>query len=84
MKNFTSTVIRDAELVEISNAVDTGLYDGGLWCSRSCDLRHMRRRSTAAAVQRGGPFGKFVSLGSRKTYAVFVGKESVHVLLATV
>ena len=41
--------IRDAEHVDISNAVD--MYDRWLQCSRSRDTRHMRRRSIAAAVQ---------------------------------
>jgi hypothetical protein len=45
--------------------------------SRSCDSRHMRSRSTAAAVQRGDPLGKLVLLGNPVSYTLFVGTGSV-------
>jgi len=41
----------------------------------------MRRTSTAAAPQRGDPL-KLVLLGNPKSHTLFVGKESVSVLLA--
>jgi hypothetical protein len=51
--------IRGAECVKIPNVVNA--YGTGL-CSRLCCSKHMRSRGTAAAVQRGDPLGKLVSL----------------------
>jgi hypothetical protein len=81
-KNVTCPVTGDAGLVHISDAVNIGLYDRGLQCSRSYDSMHMRRRSTAAAVQHGGPFGKLVWLGSPRFYAASAGTECAPVFLA--
>ena len=45
--------------------------------ARSCDPRHMRRRSAVAAVQHGDQRGKLVSRGSPRNCALFMGTESV-------
>jgi len=71
-KSVTPT-IRDAELTEILGAV--GKYDRWLWCSWSCDVWHMPRKSTAAAVQYDYPLGKLVSLGSLRNSVLFMAIE---------
>lgn len=73
-KISVTPTIPDAELTEISDTV--GKYDRWLWCSWSCDMWHMPRKSTAAAVQYGYPLGKLVSLGSPRNPMLFMGIES--------
>lgn len=45
-KNSESPLIRDAQLVEISNIVD--LHDRRIYWYWSCDANHVRRRNTDA------------------------------------
>jgi hypothetical protein len=54
--------IQDAELTKILDAV--GKCGRWLWCLLSCDVWHMPRKVTAAAVHCGYPLGKPVSLQS--------------------
>ena len=60
-KKFTSPVIQDAKLIEISNAVR--IYNRELQCSHSGDLRCVYESSTAASVKHGDPLGKLTLLG---------------------
>lgn len=62
-KNFTIPIFPEAELVEILNTVD--IHHRRLYCSRSCGSRHMRRTSTAVAVERSDQLGELVSLSLR-------------------
>jgi len=72
-KNFAIPIFPDAKLFEILNTVE--LYDKRLWCSRSRGSRHMRRTSTAVAVERSDQLGELVSLGKSEDLSS-VGKES--------
>jgi hypothetical protein len=73
-KKSVTPTIRDAELTEILDAVVK--YYRWLWCFWSCDVWHMPRMRTAAAVQFGYPLGKLVSLGSPRNSMLFMGIES--------
>jgi len=80
IRKFTSLIVWDAGLDEISNAVD--INDREFFCSWSCDPRHTCRRSTAAAVQQSDPLGKLVLFGSPRSCMLFVGRKkcpSLHI-----
>jgi hypothetical protein len=61
------------KLVEISNAFD--IWKRGLWGSRWCYSRHMRRRNTIAVVHCDNPLGKLVSLGSSRVMRILWKQE---------
>jgi len=50
---LSSPFIQDTELTDVSNSI--GVCKGGLQYSWSCDLRHMCRGSTTAAVEHSDP-----------------------------
>lgn len=56
------------KLVEILNA--GAIWNRGVWDSRWCDSRHMRRRSTIAVVHCCDSFGKLVSLEVREVMRI--------------
>jgi hypothetical protein len=70
-KKITNSIVRNAELVEISNAVDQ--YDSSLIVFTVTFSRHMRTNSTSAAVQNSDPLGIRISIGSPRSYMLFVG-----------
>jgi hypothetical protein len=72
-KNFVVLIFPDAKFIENLNTVE--LYDRRLLCSRSRGCRHMRRTSTAVAVERSDQLGELVSFGKSEDLSS-MGKES--------
>jgi hypothetical protein len=54
-QKFIRPTIREAEIVEVSTAVD--IYDRRLSCSRSRDSTHVRRRAHLRQLEHGDPHG---------------------------